>query len=154
MSGLRIALLYGAFAILAVLANLGVQRLILSFGSGLLLFASALFAGTLIGLLVKYLLDKRWIFHDHRQGLRHHGQKFTLYSAMGLVTTAIFWGMESSFWLVWKTDQMRELGAVIGLVIGYLVKYRLDRRFVFGDVPPQDVPRQTADTPPAQEPLA
>jgi hypothetical protein len=26
---------------------------------------------------------------------------------------------------------MRELGAVIGLTIGYVVKYELDRRFVF-----------------------
>jgi hypothetical protein len=28
---------------------------------------------------------------------------------------------------------MRELGAVIGLAIGYVVKYNLDRRFVFTD---------------------
>ncbi|MEL7013152.1 MAG: GtrA family protein, partial [Pseudomonadota bacterium] len=31
----------------------------------------------------------------------------------------------------WRTDLMRELGAVIGLTIGYVTKYQLDKRFVF-----------------------
>lgn len=138
MSATRIALLYTGFAIVATIANLGLQRLVLSFGTGPALFLAALALGTLAGLVVKYLLDKRWIFHDHRQGLKHHGQKFSLYTAMGLITTAIFWGMESGFWLIWYTDLMREVGAVIGLGIGYVVKYQLDRRFVFGDIPAQE----------------
>jgi putative flippase GtrA len=50
---------------------------------------------------------------------------------MGLVTTAIFWGTETLFWWLWHTDAMRELGAVIGLTIGYVTKYQLDKRFVF-----------------------
>jgi putative flippase GtrA len=41
--------------------------------------------------------------------------------------------METAFWLTWRTDTMRELGAVIGLTIGYVVKYWLDRKYVFGD---------------------
>jgi putative flippase GtrA len=28
---------------------------------------------------------------------------------------------------------MRELGAILGLSVGYVVKYNLDRRFVFTD---------------------
>ncbi|MDC1270063.1 GtrA family protein, partial [Amylibacter sp.] len=40
---------------------------------------------------------------------------------------------ETAFWLVWQTYAMRELGAVLGLSIGYVVKYNLDRRFVFTD---------------------
>ena len=87
--------------------------------------------GTLAGLVVKYVLDKRWIFDDRSTGLRAHGQRFGLYTIMGLVTTAIFWGTETAFWLTWRTDAMRELGAVLGLTVGYVVKYRLDRRFVF-----------------------
>ncbi|MEO0564820.1 MAG: GtrA family protein, partial [Chloroflexota bacterium] len=81
--------------------------------------------------IIKYVLDKRWIFHDTATGVKTHGQKFFLYTAMGLITTAIFWGIEAAFWLIWYTDIMRELGAVIGLSIGYVVKYELDRRFVF-----------------------
>ena len=126
---------YAAFAMLATLANLATQRLVLQAGDSGLHFASAVAAGTLAGLVIKYLLDKRWIFADPSQGLRSHGRKFTLYTAMGLVTTAIFWGTETAFWLTWHSEFMRELGAVIGLGIGYVVKYRLDRRFVFTGPP-------------------
>ena len=66
-------------------------------------------------------------------GVKAHGEKFTRYTAMGLITTAIFWGTETAFWVIWQTDMMRELGAIIGLTIGYVTKYHLDRRYVFPD---------------------
>jgi len=81
--------------------------------------------------VVKYLLDKRWIFADAETGLRAHSRKFSLYSAMGLITTAIFWASETAFWLAFGTHEARELGAVLGLAAGYVVKYQLDKRFVF-----------------------
>lgn len=124
---------YAAFAVIATIANLGVQRLVLTQGSDGMTFALAVGAGTLVGLVIKYILDKRWIFYDPDTGVKAHGQKLSLYTAMGLVTTAIFWGTETAFWLIWQTDLMREFGAVIGLSIGYVVKYNLDRRFVFTD---------------------
>ena len=130
MSRSTIALRYVIFAVIATIANLGTQRLVLSGGEGL--FIWAVLAGTAVGLVVKYLLDKRWIFFDTSSGTAAHARKFTLYTVMGLLTTAIFWGMETAFWLTWRTDAMRELGAVIGLTIGYVVKYWLDRKYVFG----------------------
>ena len=131
---LRVLVLrYATFAVIATIANLCVQRLVLSQGNDGLTFALAVGTGTLVGLVIKYMLDKRWIFYDLDTGVKAHGQKFSLYTAMGLVTTAIFWGTETAFWLIWQTDVMRELGAVIGLSIGYAVKYNLDRRFVFAN---------------------
>ena len=124
---------YTVFAVIATLANLAMQRLVLMGGDTTLWFMAAVAAGTLIGLVVKYILDKRWIFGDTSTGAKAHGKKFGLYTAMGLITTAIFWGTETAFWLTWKTDAMRELGAVLGLAVGYVVKYNLDRRFVFTD---------------------
>ena len=121
-------LLYAGFAALATLLNLGVQRGVLALDGG---FVAAVAAGTLAGLVLKYLLDKRWIFYDVEGGLANPGRKFALYTTMGLVTTAIFWGTETLFWWLWHTDAMRELGAVIGLTIGYVTKYQLDKRFVF-----------------------
>jgi putative flippase GtrA len=128
-----LVLRYSFFAVLATIANLATQRLILCFGDSSIFFALAVGAGTLVGLVFKYVLDKRWIFEDISAGVKAHGKKFSLYTAMGIVTTAIFWGTETAFWLVWQTDRMRELGAVIGLSIGYVAKYNLDRRFVFTD---------------------
>ena len=124
---------YAFFAVVATLANLAAQRIVLSIGTSAFYFATAVGVGTMVGLIIKFLLDKRWIFYDQVAGLKDHSQKLSLYTAMGVITTAIFWGTETAFWLIWQTDMMRELGAVIGLSIGYVVKYNLDRRFVFTD---------------------
>ena len=80
---------------------------------------------------MKYILDKRWIFYDETGGLKPQGTKFLLYSLNGVFTTAIFWISEAGFWFVWRSDIMREVGAIIGLVVGYITKFHLDSRFVF-----------------------
>ena len=122
---------YVVFAILATFVNLIVQRLVLWFGDGNTMFALALALGTAMGLIVKYFLDKYLIFEDFSVGTIQHAQKFSRYTIMGIFTTLIFWGTETVFWLIWKTNMMREIGAIIGLSIGYCVKYHLDRRYVF-----------------------
>jgi putative flippase GtrA len=124
---------YTIFAVVATLANLAVQRVVLSYDASSRGFALAVAAGTAAGLLIKYLLDKRWIFNDVSSGARSHGRKFTLYTVMGIITTMVFWGTETGFWLLWRTEFMRELGAILGLCIGYFIKYKLDRRYVFTD---------------------
>ena len=124
---------YVAFAVVATIANLATQRLVLQVGDAGGFFVAAVGAGTIVGLVIKYVLDKRWIFYDVETGVKNHRRKFTLYTAMGLITTAIFWGTETAFWLIWQTEMMRELGAILGLSVGYGVKYNLDRRFVFTD---------------------
>lgn len=138
MSRGALILRYALFAVAAVLVNLATQRVVLTLswptpGTGL---ALAIAAGTVTGLVVKYLLDKHWIFFDTDNGIAAHGRKFVLYTAMGLVTTAIFWGSETLFWLIWRNDPMRELGAVLGLTVGYVTKYHLDKRFVFARAAP------------------
>lgn len=133
--GFRLAGLYALFAVIATLLNLGAQRVVLAIGETPLFFALAVLTGTGVGLVVKYVLDKRWIFADQATGIAAHRQRFGLYAATGIITTAIFWGMETGFWLIWGTETMRELGAIIGLSIGYVAKYFLDRRFVFSTLP-------------------
>ena len=124
---------YTAFALVATIANLAIQRAVLQFGETGIYFAVAVGAGTIVGLVIKYLLDKHWIFYDIETGVKNHSRKFLVYTAMGLFTTAIFWGTETAFWLIWQTEIMRELGAILGLSVGYVLKYNLDRHFVFTD---------------------
>ncbi len=131
MTAAQLILRYSAFAVLATLANLATQRLVLDFVQGGQGFALAVLLGTAVGLLLKYILDKRWIFFDTSSGIAMHSRKFTLYTVMGVFTTLIFWGTETAFWLAWNTDLMREVGAVLGLSLGYVIKYNVDRRFVF-----------------------
>lgn len=121
---------YGAFAVIATLANLAGQELVLIFGEGRLLVALAVVFGTGVGLLVKYLLDKRWIFYDQSPD---HTRQFSLYTVMGIATTVIFWGTVAIFVWAWGSDLARIAGTIVGLTIGYVVKYNLDRRFVFTD---------------------
>lgn len=124
---------YASFAVLASLANLMMQRAVFTFGVGPVVFVAALFFGTLVSLVLKYLLDKRWIFADASTGVKAHGRKLTMYTALGIITTIISWGTETAFWLTWQTVTMREIGLILGLTVGYTVKYNLDRRFVFTD---------------------
>ena len=125
---------YILFCVIATLANLAAQRAVLALGGGEgQLLWLAILVGTGVGLVVKYLLDKRWIFYDQTKGAAAQGRQFGLYTAMGIVTTAIFWATEAGFWMIWRTDLAREAGAVLGLAIGYSVKYWLDKRFVFVD---------------------
>lgn len=149
MSKLTLALHYAAFAIVATTANLGTQSAILAFDDQTIVYYLALAAGTGIGLVVKYILDKRWIFADRSRGVAAHAQRFSLYSLMGVITTMIFWATESAFWFTWHTHDARVAGALLGLGIGYFVKYQLDRRFVFTSNPAPVVPAYAVAAPPA-----
>jgi putative flippase GtrA len=93
----------------------------------------ALSAGTVTGLIAKFLLDKHWIFYDRApRSVAAHGRQFGLYTGMGVLTTAVFWGTEYLFHWLGDTDAWRLGGGALGLAIGYVLKYQLDRRFVFG----------------------
>ena len=131
MSRRSLTLRYVAFAVIATAGNLATQRVVMRLTEQALALHLALLGGTLVGLVIKYALDKRWIFADGAQGLAAHSRRFSLYTLMGVVTTAIFWGTETAFWLAWHTQGAREAGAVLGLSVGYLAKYQLDRRYVF-----------------------
>ena len=99
--------------------------------SGAFHILGSVILGTAVGLIVKYILDKRYIFRFHPRNAIHDGQTFVLYTVMGLLTTIIFWGFEFGFHQLFETKEMRYLGGIIGLVIGYLMKYHLDKRYVF-----------------------
>lgn len=137
MSPATLAARYAVFAALATAVNLLTQHAsLLAYGWGPAALPLAIALGTGTGLVTKYLLDKRWIFADDSTGVATHTRKFGLYSLTGLATTAIFWGTELMFHALSGGDAaMRNLGAVIGLAVGYLIKYRLDRRFVFRAAP-------------------
>lgn len=126
-----LALRYTAFAVVATLANLSVQAssLPLYRGSGDLALAMA--AGTTVGLVLKYILDRQWIFADRSRGLRAHARSFPLYSVSGILTTAIFWSCELLCAALDSEGLLPLLGGALGLAMGYALKYRLDRRFAF-----------------------
>lgn len=127
----KIAALYTLFAAIATAANLLSQFLCIRMYSGPRAIEVSILVGTAVGLPLKYALEKRYIFRFSTTDLAHDSRLFLLYSAMGLATTCVFWGTEYLFHLVFVTELMRYVGGAIGLTVGYYIKYRLDKRFVF-----------------------
>ncbi len=126
-----IALRYAAFAAFATAVNVATQYASATLYTGLHELYVAMAVGTLVGLVAKYILDRRWIFHDRPASPADHAARFTLYSLTGVLTTLVFWGTELAFVALGDAPWLRYAGAVFGLAIGYTAKYRLDRRFVF-----------------------
>ncbi|MBW2090586.1 MAG: GtrA family protein [Deltaproteobacteria bacterium] len=127
-----LALKYTLFAIIATAVNIGFQDITSRLCKGSFELYISMAVGTLAGLIVKYLLDKKYIFYHQTIGLWEDSEKFFLYTAMGVVTTLIFWGCEIFFDYLFHAKIFRYLGAIIGLSLGYWTKYQLDKRFVFG----------------------
>lgn len=127
----KLIIRYTLFATIATVANIGAQDLVIRNYNGTFDILTSVIIGTGVGLVVKYILDKRYIFSFRARSVAHDTQTFALYTFMGLATTLIFWGFEFSFHHLFETKEMRYLGGVIGLAIGYLTKYHLDKRYVF-----------------------
>ena len=97
-----IALKYSLFALIATGFNLLFQYL------SLLVYADwgslylAMFLGTLVGLVCKYILDKKFIFYHTPKSKTHDLKKFIAYTVTGIFTTVIFWGTEIEFNIYFK----------------------------------------------------
>ena len=126
-----IAIRYAAFAVIATLLNLLFQFLSLLIYTGMASLYVAMAAGTLAGLIAKYILDKKFIFYHKTESKKQDVSKFFFYSLTGVFTTFIFWGTEILFDAMFETEIAKYIGAVIGLAIGYVIKYYLDKTFVF-----------------------
>lgn len=122
---------YTLFALVSMAANLGSQKMTWLVYDGAFSIPLAVCIGTGVGLVVKYALDKAWIFRYEHRSVAHGIQTFSLYTVMGLATTSIFWAMEFGAQALFHSEHARLAGGALCLVLGYLAKYRLDKRFVF-----------------------
>lgn len=129
---LAIMVRYVAFAVVSGAMNLLTQAVVYRFAPVQPLAVSIL-AGTAIGFVVKYVLDKRWIFFDDYRGVKQEMSKVVLYGLFSVAMTFVFWGFEVAFLMIGGTDTAKYSGGAIGLAIGYYLKYLLDRRFTFNE---------------------
>lgn len=129
---MRVAVLYSVGALLAIVVNIGTQEAVTwMLPTSFWPVVVSVVCGTGTGLVFKYVWDKTLIFGYRAESAGRGLRTFAGYSLTGLGTTAIFWSFEFGFDLVFGTKVMRYTGAVIGLLIGYVIKYQLDRRYVF-----------------------
>jgi putative flippase GtrA len=137
---MNLLLRYGTFAIIAIMANIGSQILCLWIYAGMAAIPLSIAVGTGVGLVVKFVFDRLWIFQNSQRNAVHIVHTFWLYTLTGQATTLLFWVIEYGFHLFFASAAMRYLGGVLGLVLGYWLKYHLDARWVFG-------PRETQEEP-------
>ena len=128
---MSVTVTYTIFAIIATIANIGSQDISLRLYGGVHAIVLSVLVGTAVGLIVKYILDKKYIFQFQVKNISHDTRLFILYTITGIVTTFIFWGFEFGFNYIFHSKAMRYTGGIIGLAIGYIIKYQLDKRFVF-----------------------
>lgn len=122
---------YTAFAVLAITLNISVQMIVFHFYKGPFELFVGLACGTAAGMLVKFTLDKKYIFKYKAPDTGKNIITFIMYCLMGLITTCIFWSMEILFDYIFNNEPGRLTGGFFGLVFGYTAKYFLDRKFVF-----------------------
>lgn len=148
-----VAGLYALFAALSTAVNLGAQAVVLHLTDAV---ALALLVGTVAGLPVKYVLDKRYIFGFHSDGVKHDGVVFVLYTGMSVLTTVVFWLTEWVTHVLTDSRPLTLLGGAVGLVVGYVVKYQLDARYVFVSRTPDtaDTVDAVADAGPTTQPTS
>jgi putative flippase GtrA len=130
MSSGRTIFLYGVFGFISMFVNLAVQWISTRFYHGVMAIELSILLGTAAGLPVKYALDRRYIFVVLPR-VTKIGWEFLCYTATGVITTLVFWLIEWSFHLMFGTEFWRLLGGALGLSAGFVLKYQLDKRFVF-----------------------
>ncbi|MDQ7976011.1 GtrA family protein [Paraburkholderia sp. SARCC-3016] len=122
---------YALFALISMAANLVSQKIAWHIYDGPFSIPLAVCIGTGVGLIVKYALDKGWIFRYEHRSVAHGIETFMRYVVMGLATTTIFWVMEFAAQVIFNSETARLAGGALGLTLGYIAKYQLDKRFVF-----------------------
>ncbi len=94
-------------------------------------FLIQLILGTISGFIFKFIVDKFAIFKNSYAGLKHTSKQIIIYTLFAVITTIIFWGFEVFFKLIFTYDNRELIGGFIGLIIGYTIKYFLDKKYVF-----------------------
>lgn len=138
------------FAIIAIVINIMVQIIskelfivvLNSFAYNYIKFSStkleywfilALGVGTVSGFVFKFIVDKFIVFEERTTTIEKTTKQIFLYFLFAILTTAIFWGFEFLFKILFTKGNMYLIGGIIGLTIGYTIKFLLDKTYVFVD---------------------
>jgi putative flippase GtrA len=87
--------------------------------------------GTILGFMTKFVLDKFFVFREKQKSISHTFKQIIIYGFLAVFTTLIFWSFQLGFKLVFGSGVIEYIGAVLGLAIGYTIKFFLDKKFVF-----------------------
>ena len=129
---MSIGLKYILFAILAITVNIFFQYLSFLLIDHKYELYIAILNGTILGMILKYYLDKNYIFYYVKKKFNNKNI-FLLYIFTSIFTTIIFWAIELWFSYYVNINYSEYLGALVGLTLGYSLKYLLDKQLVFNN---------------------
>jgi hypothetical protein len=132
----RFTLLYSFFVAVGITTNLITQLLVAKVLTQVFQIYIGMSLGALTSMLVKFQLDRHYIFLCRPSSLITRGRQFFFYSLFGIVNISCFWSAELTFHFLFQAPSMRYVGAFIGLIVGHALKYRVDKRLVFKDALP------------------
>ncbi len=112
---------------------------------GRVLVGSVLGVG--VSYIVKFILDKFIVFQKKSTNLKQTSKEFIKYFLFAIFTTAINIGGQYLLYKVFLWDYL--VAAIIPLAIGYVVKFLLDRKYVF---PEKDAQKKQAASVPTENP--
>ena len=123
---------YILFAILATTVNIFFQYLSFLLIDHKYELYIAILNGTILGMILKYYLDKNFIFYYVKKEFNNKNI-FLLYIFTSIFTTIIFWAIELWFSYYVNINYSEYIGALVGLTLGYSLKYLLDKQLVFNN---------------------
>ncbi|TFF87419.1 MAG: GtrA family protein [Promethearchaeota archaeon] len=122
-------ILYGFFAIFTTIIFWGVQyALTMLMGSEYYILAGAI--GLAIGYTIKFILDKLYVFEKKFGSSSQQTIFYVLYILFGFVSSVLNLGTQ---WILgfFLLGGYNILGVLAGTVVGFLVKYILDKFIIF-----------------------
>lgn len=126
---MKMVFIYSIIVVLSSLVNIFFQRMTLEIWPSWLVLAMLMGTGT--GFLTKFILDAKFIFKYRPKNLNDQVKVATKYGFMSVFTTLIFWGTELGFHHFIPIPESAMWGAALGLCMGNLIKYHLDKKYVF-----------------------
>ena len=123
---------YILFAILATTVNIFFQYLSFLLIEHKYELYIAMLNGTILGMILKYYLDKNFIFYYVKKEFNNKNI-FLLYIFTSIFTTIVFWAIELWFSYYVNINYSEYIGALVGLTLGYSLKYLLDKQLVFNN---------------------
>lgn len=130
INNIKIVLFYSLFSFISAFVNISAQIVTRAIYSGPFDIEIAIFFGLITGLLVKFFLDKFYIFKSNNF-LNKSKLIFLFYVITSIFTTLIFIGFQYLFIFIFGDLWIVYIGAILGLIVGYFTKYHLDKSFVF-----------------------
>lgn len=94
-------------------------------------FWSSYALGLFVGFVLKYLLDKKYVFNDGYENRKAETRKAGLYAFMSILCTILSIGVTGSFKIVFGVQLAKRVGWFLGLILGYTAKFFLDKKYVF-----------------------